>query len=415
MHPLLPILTCAYLLFFCLDVAAGVLNLRRMPDKRPDSLADLLTPGRYTLARNYLRVNTAWTLAVNGAGLALLLGVLFLGVLPRLDDSLPFAEISPVLHGLLFALLLFAAEQVVSIPPAIVETFVIEERFGFNTTTPATFAADRIKGAALTLLLGGAALALVLACFSRFPDLAWLVCWMLVALFLLLLHYVAPRWLMPLFLRFTPLPEGPLRAAIHELARACDFPLRRIDVVDGSRRSTKANAFFTGYGANRRIALFDTLVERHSQQEILAVLAHEIGHARYRHSLRMALFSIAATGLFFFLAGSILRSPFLLGLLGPGRHSLFLDLVTAYLLTRPLFHVIGIVFRWLSRRAEIQADRFAALMLGSPDPLAAGLRRLASANLAHVDPHPLHVVLHSTHPPLRERIRALENPAPSAS
>ena len=263
-----------------LDLIAEVLNLRRLGGGVPDAFRDIITPEEYHRSDEYTRSLTRFGIVSGTVQLAGLLIFWFAGGFPWLDGIIYAQGWHPVLAGCVFIGALLALRAILSLPFAIYRTFVIEERFGFNRTTPATFIIDRVKGIVLALLIGGPILVGILAFFGYAGDLAWLYSWLAVAAVTVILQFAAPRWIMPLFNRFTPLDEGSLRRSIFEYARAEGFGLEDVYVIDGSRRSGKSNAFFTGFGKHKRIALFDTLIEGHTVPELVAVLAHEIGHYR---------------------------------------------------------------------------------------------------------------------------------------
>jgi STE24 endopeptidase len=219
--------------------------------------------------------------------------------------------------------------------------------------------------------------------------------------------FVAPRWILPWFNKFTPLEEGELSRGIADLARRCGFPLAEISVMDGSQRSSKANAFFTGFGKTKRIALFDTLVKDHPVPELLAILAHEIGHYRKRHLVTGMAAGIAESALMFGLLGFFLRNEGLHAAFGVAEPSVSMGLILFGLLYTPVGKVTAVGRGMLSRRHEFEADAYAAEVTGRPEDLVAALQRLTKSSLGNVTPHPFHVFLNHTHPPVVERIRAL--------
>ncbi|MBL9132715.1 MAG: M48 family metallopeptidase, partial [Verrucomicrobiaceae bacterium] len=286
------------------------------------------------------------------------------------------------------------------------DTFGVEAEFGFNRTTPGTFIMDRVKGMLLMALLGIPLLALILWFFQT-QELAALWAWLCVSGFSLLMAWLSPRFLMPIFMKFTPLGQGGLRTAILALAERLKFPVADVSVVDGSRRSSKANAFFAGFGKTKRIALFDTLIEKHTEDELLAVLAHEIGHCKRRHVPVQIAIGLAETGLMFGLLHLALKSPAFFEAFGVSGQPLGLGLMFFTLLYQPLGLLLGMVSSAMSRKHEFEADAFAAEACTAA-PLMTALKKLSTENLAHPQPHPLTIALHYSHPPLGERLAALE-------
>jgi STE24 endopeptidase len=392
---------------YLLSVVVDRLNLKAMAPTPPPELADVYDAEAYGRAQAYARARASFALWPRSFSLLLLLGFWFAGGFAWLDTTLRSFELGSLLTGLLFLGALAFGQLVLMLPFRIYSTFVIEERFGFNRTTPATFVKDLLKGLALGAVLGGAVGAIILTLFEQAGALAWLWCWGATTIVIVVLQFVAPAWLMPLFMKFTPMQDGPLRTRIMDYAKSVDFPLDNLFVVDGSRRSTKANAFFTGFGKNRRIGMFDTLIERHSADELVAVLAHEVGHYKKKHVTRGMITSILHLGLLFFVFGHFMQQPALFAAFGIEQMSVYAGLVFCALLYTPVELVLSLVLHARSRKHEYEADRFAVETTGLGPALASGLKRLAGDSLANLTPHPAYVVLHHTHPPLRERIKAI--------
>lgn len=404
---ILPALLCAFLL----KVTADRLNLAAAQADPPPELKGIYDEERYRASQDYLRVRTRFGWWREGTALCILLLFWAGGGFAGLDRWVRSMDAGPIVSGLAYIGLLSASRAALSLPFAVYATFVIERRFGFNRTSPAIFAADLAKSALLSIALGLPVLAAVLALFEYTGCWAWAWAWAGVTGVGLVVQYLAPRWILPLFNTYTPLPEGPLQSAIMDMATSARFPLRQVFVIDGSRRSTKSNAFFTGFGANRRVALFDTLVAAHPVAEIVAVLAHEIGHYRCRHILQGMALSILHTGVVLFLFSTAMARPELYQAFGVSEPSTYTALVFLAVAYGPVDMVLGVPTAALSRRNEYQADRFAVRTTGQGGPLADALRTLASHNLSNLTPHPFYVKLHYSHPPLRERITAIEREA----
>jgi len=397
------------------DLLVSVLTLRSLQPAPPPEFADVYDAEAYARSQKYTRARTRLDIVEGLFGLAALLAFLLPGglaltdaVAGRLAALPPWGfEDSPVVRGLVFIGLLALAGDLLTLPFSLYRTFVLEERFGFNRSTLRTFFLDRLKGLLLGLLLGGPLLAAVLWFLGASGGAGWLYAWGAAVLFLLVVQYLAPTLLMPLFNTFTPLEEGELRRRIREYMQDVDFDIEGVYIMDGSRRSTKANAFFTGFGATRRIALFDTLVERHPPEEILAVLAHEAGHCKRRHVLKLMLLGMLKAGALFWLLSLLLQAGGLFAAFGlePSVHA---GLVLFGLLFAPVSLALSAPVNALSRRFEREADGFAVRTLGSGLALAGALKRLASHALANLTPHPLEVALHYSHPPVLERVRRLQ-------
>jgi STE24 endopeptidase len=315
----------------------------------------------------------------------------------------------PLASGLLYIGTLFFAYSLLKIPFSIYDTFVIEERFGFNKTTPRTFFMDLVKGFILAAILGGLLLTGVLTLFQYESRFAWIYCWTIVIVFSLALQYVAPTWIMPLFNKYKPMESGELRDAILEYTHSVNFPIKNIFVMDGSRRSSKSNAFFTGFGRNKRIALFDTLIAQHTVPEIVAVLAHEVGHYKKKHILQGTIISIMHTGLIFFLLSLFVGNTGLYQAFYMSQYPIYAGLLFFGLLYTPIELILSIIMQMISRRHEYQADRFAAETIKQPANLVDALKKLSSTNLSNLTPDPFYVFLNYSHPPLMQRIQAIEN------
>jgi STE24 endopeptidase len=284
---------------------------------------------------------------------------------------------------------------------------VLEAKYGFNKTTPATFVADQVKGLVLAAALGGPIVALLLWLFGKFPN-AWIYAWLATSGFILLMTYVGPKYIMPMFNKFTPLADGELKSSITAMAERCGFPFAEISVMDGSKRSTRSNAFFAGIGKTKIIALFDTLIEKHSVPELTAVLAHEIGHFKCRHIVQRLVMSLLQMGLLFFLLGLFLNNTRLHEAFGVPQTSVYVSFVLFLLLFEPLQFLIGIASAIWSRKHEFEADAYASKAMDGPQSLISGLKKLACDNLTNVTPHPFYVFLNYSHPPMRERLAALQ-------
>jgi len=312
-----------------------------------------------------------------------------------------------IVNGLMFAGLLLGLAWLVHLPFSVYATFVIEERYGFNRTTARTFILDQVKAILLTGVIGGVVLAIVLALFDQAGAVAWIYCWIAVSAFQLFMLFIAPVTILPLFNRFTPLAAGELKTAIESCAAAQGFKLQGIYTMDGSRRSAKANAFFTGFGKYRRIALFDTLIARHPVPELVAVLAHEMGHYKLGHIFRQTFWSLIASGFMFYLLSLLIQEPRLFQAFRMSQDSLYAGLVLFGFLYIPVDTLISIISCWMSRRFEFEADAYAAAATGAGDTLVAALKRLSVQHLANLTPHPLKVWLDYSHPPVLRRIEAL--------
>lgn len=393
------------------DAAATWLNVRALDPEPPDDFRHVYDVERYRRSQAYTRAASRFGLMVEAMELAVLVAFWLLGGFGALDTAIRELGMGLVPTGLLFLGALALGRTLLGLPFRWWRTFVLEERFGFNRTTPRTFWADALKAALVGIGLATPVAATVLWLFSTAGNAAWLWCWLAAAAWSIAVQYVAPTWLLPLFNRFTPLGEGALREAILGYARRIGFPLDGVYVIDGSRRSTKANAFFTGFGRRKRIALFDTLTGALTPDEIVAVVAHEVGHFRRHHVLLGLVLGLVQAGLAFRLLAWALEWPPLFEAFLVPAPSAHVGLVLFGLVARPAGLALSAALLALSRRHEYQADAFAAETTGRPEPLATALERLAADSLTNLTPHPLHVALHHSHPPVRARVRRLRTVA----
>ena len=408
MNPFGIIILLAIIIDFILNIIADRLNLKMLKEELPEAFAGVYDKDQYRKSQAYLRENTRFGWIAGTFNTMVILVFWFLKGFPYLDRWVRSFDAGPVLSGLIYMGVLLFIKAMLSLPFRVYGTFVIEERFGFNRTTPKTFVLDILKGLVLSVVLGATVLSGVLAFFQYAGGHAWWYCWIAVSLFMLVIQYIAPTWIMPLFNKFTPLAGGELREAIFDYARSIRFSLENIFVMDGSRRSSKSNAFFTGFGKHKRIVLFDTLIDRHSTQALLAVLAHEMGHYKKKHILQMTLVGIAQTGLLFFLLSFFISFQGLFDAFYMGQKSVYAGMIFFGMLYAPLEFFMGIFMQMLSRKNEYDADRFAVETTRAAAGMIDALKKLSVDNLSNLTPHPLYVFLNYSHPPVLKRIEAIK-------
>jgi STE24 endopeptidase len=395
--------------YYLLDSLAKLLNLKSLETQVPSEFSDVYDENRYRRSQEYTRANTWFELIVSTTSLVALLGFWSLGGFQSLDQLVRRLHLPGILPGLLYLGALCLAREILMLPFEIYHTFVIEQNYGFNRTTVRTFILDRLKEWSVSALLMGGLTAIVLALFECFGPGAWIVAWICTAAISVILIYLAPTVILPLFFKFSPVPAGPLKDQVTAFCLRQRFPVRELLVIDGSRRSSKANAFFTGFGSNKRIALYDTLISSHSVPELLAVLAHEVGHFKKHHILKHFIFGQFSLLLLFLGASFCISRPELFAAFGVATPSYYVGLALYLILIRPPAVLWSIFVNFWSRKHEFEADRFAAEALGDPNPLIQALKRLSKDSLSNLTPHPLLVGLHFTHPPVLERVLALRN------
>ena len=383
------------------------LNARHRRVELPQPLKGIYPEEEYKRAQQYKADNQKLSFISSTFSLLVILVFLFFDGFAWVDELARDVSAHRLVIPLVFFGILMLAWDLLHLPFALYDTFVIEQRYGFNKTTPNTFIADKIKGYLLSALLGGGLLILVVWLYYQTGSMFWVFAWGLIAAFTVFLTMFYTHWIVPLFNKLQPLEEGKLKSAIVEMCRQVGFNLQDVFVMDGSKRSTKANAFFSGLGRKKRIVLFDTLIDELGTREIQAVLAHEMGHYRKRHTLLNLGISVLQTGITLFLFSLLINNPVLSRALGVSQPSFHIALIAFSLLYSPISMVLGIAMNFLSRRLEYQADAF-AWQYGLSDDLISGLKKLSVNNLSNLTPHPAYVKVHYGHPPLLERIEHLK-------
>jgi STE24 endopeptidase len=391
-----------------LHLFSDALNLKMLQNEVPKPFKGLFDAERYAKSQDYLKVNTRFGWVSTIFNTLVMLVFWFGGGFALLDSWARSLGRGPVITGLIYIGALMLAYGILSQPFSLYATFVIEERFGFNKTTLKTYVSDLAKGLVLAILLGAPLLAGILAFFEYTGAGAWLYCWAAVTLYMLFIQFVAPTWIMPLFNKFSPLEEGELRERIFAYAQSIQYPLANVFVMDGSKRSGKSNAFFTGFGKNKRIVLFDTLIEQHTVEELLAVLAHEMGHYKKKHILQGMLIAVVQTGVMFFLLSFFVSYQGLFDAFYLEQASVYAGLIFFGMLYSPLDFFLGILSQMRSRRNEFQADRFSVETTRNPSAMQDALKKLAVHNLSNLVPHPFYVFLNYSHPPVLKRVEAIE-------
>ena len=407
MNVYLAVVVVSLLAAWSLEGLAAILSARALAESPAAETREILRDGRLEQAGAYAAARTRLELAASTWGLLLLLAAMFLGAFNWADALVAGLPLPETPRGACFIGLLALAADVAGVPASLYATFVVEERFGFNRTTPGLWLADKVKSWLLALALGGPLCWAVLYFFAALGSWAWLAAWGASVLVLTLVYYLGPVLILPLFYKLTPMEPGGKRDAVLECARKAAVPVADVLVMDGSRRSSKSNAFFTGLGDKRRIVLFDTLVEKHDAEELAAILAHEAGHWKLKHVPLMFGLGALKAGALFWLLSFFMKEPGLHAAFGMDRVTVHGGLVFFMILMTPLSLVLGMLTGRLSRAMEYAADRFAARVAGRADPLVRALVGLGRNNLANPDPHPLDVALHHSHPPLVARIRTL--------
>lgn len=397
---------------YVLDLILDTLNVRHAQPKLPGEFEGYYDPREYRKSQEYLKDNTRLGLISNSIMTPLTIAFMIFGGFNMVDRFARGFQLGTIPTGLIFTGVLLLAHHLLSIPFSAYDTFVIEEKYGFNKTTPKTFILDILKSWLLVVLIGGAVLSAVYWFFDKAGSMAWLFCWLSVSVFQIFLIFVAPVVIMPIFNKFVPLEEGPLKQAIEGYAQSQRFMMKGVFVMDGSKRSTKTNAFFTGFGRFRRIVLYDTLIEKHTLEELVSVLAHEMGHFKRKHVLKSIVISILTTGLMFYILSLFINNRELFSAFRMQETSIYASLLFFGFLYAPIGMVLSVFGHMLSRKHEYDADIYAAETYGKPGSMIEALKKLSVANLSNLTPHPLMVFFTYSHPPVLDRIRAIRNMRP---
>lgn len=407
MNPWLLFILIVIIAHYLLDTIISGLNLKALSPELPDEFSDTFDQAKYRQSQSYTKVSTKFSLLENSVTTLLTVIFLLSGGFNLIDLFVRNFGLGSIATGTCYAITILILSFIVGLPFNIYSTFVIESRFDFNRTTPKTFILDIVKGLAVSLIIGVPIFAAILWFFENSGSYGWLFCWIGVVVFGFILQFLAPVLIMPLFNKFTPLEEGSLKNEIMSYAKREHFKLSGIFTMDGSKRSTKLNAFFTGFGKFRKIVFFDTLLEKIDNEEIVSVLAHEMGHFKKRHIWKMMAASILQTGLMFYLLSLFLNNPGLFEAFRMEHISIYASLFFFAFLYSPISTLLSISFNVLSRKHEYEADRYAAETTGNSETLIRSLKKLSLANLSNLTPHPAMVFYSYSHPPVLARIEAL--------
>ena len=393
---------------FILERTLAFLNIKESGKELPVLLRDIYDAEKYAKQQDYFRTNSRFGMLSGSFSFVVTLLMFAFGGFAWVDGLINSYVLSPIWTPILFFGVLFIANDLISIPFECYDTFVIEERFGFNKVTPKLFMLDKLKGYGMTIVLGGGILFVIVWIYTLTPAYFWLLAWAVVTGFSLFMTMFYSQIIVPLFNKQTPLAEGELRTEIEKFAVKTGFNLDNIFVIDGSKRSTKANAYFSGLGAKKRIVLYDTLMDKMTTDEIVSVLAHEVGHYKHKHTLINFVISMPTSLVLFFVFGLILQSDELAQALGGTKASFHLNALAFSILYSPISLVLDIVTNVLSRRFEYQADEYANSH-GYGSQLVSGLKKLSATSLSNLMPHPLYVFFHYSHPTLYQRIQRISN------
>ncbi|MEZ4856448.1 MAG: M48 family metallopeptidase [Gelidibacter sp.] len=392
---------------FMVDKILDALNAKHYNDAIPDELTDVYKDADYKKSQAYKTANYKFSFWNSAFSTVLTLAFLLADGFEFVDTIARNYSNHPIIIALLFFGIIMLASSILSIPFSYYKTFVIEEKFGFNKTTKKTFILDKLKSLLMMAIIGGGLLALIIWFYQWAGHQFWLYAWAIITLFTVFMNMFYAKLIVPLFNKQTPLNTGSLRNKISEYAQTVGFNLDKIFVIDGSKRSTKANAYFSGFGSEKRVTLYDTLLNELDEEEIVAVLAHEVGHYKKKHIIFNLAASILLTGFTLYILSIFIANPLLSNALGVKIPSFHVGLIAFGLLYGPISEITGIVMNHFSRKFEYQADDYAKTTYKA-QPLITSLKKLSKNSLSNLTPHPAYVWVHYSHPTLLERVKNLK-------
>ncbi len=392
---------------FLFDKVLDTLNAKHFDDPIPKELADVYDQKEYEKSQNYKRERFKFGLVSSTFSVLLTLGFIIFDGFAYVDGIARSISDNSIIIALIFFGIIMFASDIIMTPFSWYSTFVIEEKYGFNKTTKRTFILDKIKGFGMMAIIGGGILALIVWFYQIAGEDFWWYAWILIAVFSVFMNMFYAKLIVPLFNKQAPLKEGSLRTKIEQYAKSVGFKLDNIFVIDGSKRSTKANAYFSGFGREKRITLYDTLIEDLQEEEIVAVLAHEVGHYKKNHIIVNLIASILTTGFTLWLLSLFIGNPMLSEALGVSQPSFHIGLVAFGILYSPISEITGLLMNFLSRKFEYQADDYAKHTYNG-DSLISSLKKLSRNTLSNLTPHKAYIFVHYSHPSLLQRYRNLK-------
>lgn len=393
---------------FIIDKILDALNAKHYKDTIPEELNDVYELDAYEKSMEYKLVNYKFGVWSSVFSFVLTIGFLVFDGFEYVDNIARSYSDNTIMVALIFFGIIMIASDIISMPFSYYQTFVIEERFGFNKTTKLTYFKDKLKGLLMMVVIGGGIIALIVWFYQITQEHFWLYSWAVIIAFTVVMNMFYAKLIVPLFNKQTPLETGSLRDEISDYAASVGFSLKNIFVIDGSKRSTKANAYFSGFGREKRITLYDTLVNDLNEEEIVAVLAHEVGHYKRKHIIFNLFTSILLTGLTLYILSIFVSNPLLSNAIGVSVPSFHAGLIAFGLLYSPISEITGLFMNYISREFEYQADNYARSTYKA-EPLISGLKKLSKNSLSNLTPHPAYVFMHYSHPTLLERIQNLKN------
>ena len=391
---------------FIVDKLLNTLNAKRFNDALPEELKDVYDTEAYKTSQTYKATKYKFNVLTSVFSIALTLVFLALDGFAFVDAIARSYSNNPIIVALLFFGIVMIGSDIITTPFSYYSTFVIEEKFGFNTSSKKTFFLDKIKGWAMMAVVGSLLITIIIWFYQYTGTYFWLYAWALITAFTLFMNMFYAKLIVPLFNKQTPLEAGELRDKIAAYAKTVGFKLDKIFVIDGSKRSTKANAYFSGFGSEKRVTLYDTLINDLNDEEIVAVLAHEVGHYKKKHIIFNVITSILLTGVMLYVLSLFISNPLLSKALGVSTPSFHIGLIAFGLLYTPISEITGLIMNVFSRKFEYQADNYAKNTYAGT-PLITALKKLSKNSLSNLTPHPAYVFMYYSHPTLLQRIKNL--------
>ncbi|WP_289045890.1 M48 family metallopeptidase [uncultured Olleya sp.] len=401
------IIVAIIIISFLIDKVLDALNAKHYNNILPTELEDVYDTEEYKKSQQYKATNYKFGLLTSGFSIILTLSFFFLDGFAFVDQIARQLTNNSILVTLIFFGIIMLGSDILTTPFSYYKTFVIEAEFGFNKTTKQTFILDKIKSWIMTIIVGGVILATLTWFYQTTGSTFWLYAWLLITVFTVFINLFYSKLIVPIFNKQSPLEDGSLRTAISDYAKTVGFNLDKIFVIDGSKRSTKANAYFSGFGSEKRVTLYDTLINDLNEDEIVAVLAHEVGHYKKKHIIFNLVTSVLLTGFTLYILSLLIGNPVLSEALGVTTPSFHIGLIAFGILYSPLSEITGLLMNWFSRKFEYQADNYAKNTY-KPDPLITSLKKLSKNSLSNLTPHPAYVFMHYSHPTLLQRISKLK-------
>ena len=405
----LTIIIVFLLLSFTISSISDYLNIKNLKETLPDEFIGYYDEEKYNTSQNYLKDRTKFSFVSSLTSLIISIIFILIGGFNYVDLFARKFGYGEIITGLIFVGVLYLLLQIIQVPFSAYSTFIIEEKYGFNKTTIKTFISDIVKSLILTLIIGLPIFAIIIMFFIKYGSVAWIYASITVILFELLITFIAPVFIMPLFNKYVPLEDGELKTELEKYAKEQNFKMKGLYKMDGSKRSTKTNAFFTGFGKFRRIVLFDTLIIKHTTQELVSVLAHEMGHYKKGHIHKFMIMSFINTIIIFFLLSLFIGNEDLFAAFKMQYVSVYGALIFFGFLYTPISMFLSVIQNVISRKYEYEAVRYSVTTYKNPKAMVEALKKLSVDNLSNLTPHRMKVFMEYSHPPVLDRINAIKN------